>query len=284
MRTIILSLVLFPIMTNGQTRLHATLFGGFANYYGDLQNKPITLDQSNGAIGAGLKYDLTDHLAVRTGFVYGKISADDKRNKTSLQFRNLNFQSKIFEWNVLAEYTLFDLAERKLSPYAFAGLGLFHFNPYTYDSLGNKFFLRPLSTEGQGLAQYPDRKPYHLTQFSIPLGVGIKFRVTDNVILAYELGLRKTFTDYLDDVSKTYVDQSALLNAKGAKAVELAYRGGELKNGDPVYPADGTKRGGEKFKDWYYFSGVSLSIGLNTSNNFLSHRVKSSVNCPVKVQ
>jgi hypothetical protein len=283
MRPLCLLLFLFPLVSPGQTRLHADLFTGFANYYGDLQDKPLTLDQSSLAIGAGLKYELTDHIAIQSGFVYGKIGADDKRNKPSLQFRNLNFQSKIIEWNIMGEYTLFDLSTRQLSPYLFGGIALFHFNPYTYDSLGNKYFLKPLSTEGEGLAQYPDRKPYHLTQFSIPMGVGIKFRVTNNVVLAYQFGLRKTFTDYLDDISKTYVDQTNLLNAKGAKAVELAYRAGELKNGDPNYPPDGSIRGGAKYKDWYYFSGVTLTIAIHSRNNLFNRPGKSSLECPPKV-
>jgi opacity protein-like surface antigen len=283
MRPLSLLLLLCPLFTSAQTRLHATLFGGFANYYGDLQNKPITLDQSSLALGAGLKYELTDHLAVRTGFMYGKIGADDQKNKPSLQFRNLNFQSKVFEWNLLGEYTLFNLYDKKLSPYVFGGIAIFHFNPYTYDSLGTKYFLQPLSTEGQGLAAYPDRKPYKLTQFSIPLGIGVKYRVNRDIVLGYEFGLRKTFFDYLDDISKTYVDQATLLNAKGSKAVELAYRAGELKDGDPNYPLDGTIRGGAKYKDWYYFSGVTLSIGINTANKIFSRPGKSSLECPVKV-
>jgi len=281
MRLLSLLLFLFPLLSSAQTRLHGTLFGGFANYYGDLQNKPITLDQSSLAIGAGLKYDLTEHIAIRSGFMYGRIGADDKRNKSSLQFRNLNFQSKVFEWNVLAEYSLFDLNERNISPYVFGGIAIFHFNPYTFDSLGNKHFLQPLSTEGQGLPQYPDRDPYKLTQFSIPLGIGIKYRVTDRVVLGYEFGLRKTFFDYLDDVSTTYVDQTTLLNAKGPKAVELAYRGGELHGGDPNYPVDGTTRGGSEFKDWYYFSGFTLTIDINTNKRLFNRKGNGSVDCPV---
>ena len=281
MRFLSLLLFVFPLFASAQTKLHGTLFGGFANYYGDLQNKPITLDQSSLAIGAGLKYDLTEHIAIRSGFMYGRIGADDKRNKASLQFRNLNFQSKVFEWNVLAEYTLFDMNQKQISPYVFGGLAIFHFNPYTFDSLGNKHFLQPLSTEGQGLAQYPDRKPYKLTQFSIPMGVGVKYRVTDRVVLGYEFGLRKTFFDHLDDISTTYVDQTALLNAKGPKAVELAYRAGELHGGDPTYPADGAIRGGSEFKDWYYFSGVTLTIGINTKNKLFNRKGNGSVNCPV---
>lgn len=281
MRLLLLLLVsVLPFTMNGQ-RLHAAIFGGFANYYGDLQNKPFTLDQAKGVFGVGAKYDITNKIAVRSGIMFGKIAAMDAKNKAALQFRNLSFQSRIIEFNVLGEYTLFDMQERQLSPYVFGGIAMFHFNPYTYDTLGNKHYLKPLSTEGQGLSQYPDRKPYKLTQFAIPFGAGVKFRVTDNVVLAYEFGLRKTFTDYLDDVSKTYVSDVALALARGQTAVDLAYRGDELKTGSQIYPAEGDVRGGEEFKDWYYFSGVSVAIGINTNGKGLfSGSGKGRLGCP----
>lgn len=260
-RTLFLVLLL-PVLASAQNRLHLTLSGGFSNYYGDLQSKPLTLDQAHGALGVGVKYDITGHFSVRGGFFYGKISADDKRNKPSLQARNLNFHSRVIEGSVVAEYALFDLQNKKFTPYAFAGVALFRFNPYTFDSTGAKFHLQPLGTEGQGLAQYPDRKFYNLTQFAIPFGAGIRLQVSEKVTLAYEFSLRKTFTDYLDDVSTTYVDATTLNIARGPKAVELSYRGGELKDGDPVYPADGTVRGGPDAKDWYYFSGITATIGI----------------------
>ena len=94
--------------------------------------------------------------------------------------------------------------------------------------------------------------------------------------------MRKTFTDYLDDVSSTYVDKAVLAAAKGATAAEMAYRGGELKNG-PAYPADGTIRGGSKFKDWYYFSGVTISIGIGKRKGF--HGTDNGrTDCPKPVQ
>lgn len=266
MRKLLAWCLLLPLTGLSQQRFHITVFGGFANYQGDLQSKYFTLNQSNLGVGLGVKYDLTPNFALRAGLNYGTIEADDKQNEPKLQPRNLSFRSRIVEGNLLLEYTLFDLTEKKLSPYAFAGVALFHFNPYANDTLGNKIYLKPLSTEGQGLAQYPDRKPYKLTQFAIPFGAGVKFRISDNTVLGYEIGLRKTFTDYLDDVSTRYVDPFALSTARGLKAVEMSYRGGELKDGDPNYPAEGSLRGGSKYKDWYYFTGLTLTIGLNTGN------------------
>lgn len=261
MRKLFLLGLLIPTLSNAQ-KLNLELFGGFSNYQGDLQEKRFTTDQAKAAFGVGLRYNLTDHFSLRSHFTYAQLSAADNKNKNfALQQRNLSFESKITEGNLLVDYNFLSLDNYKFTPYIFAGIALFHFNPYTHDTSGNKVFLKPLSTEGQGLSQYPDRKEYRLTQFSIPFGGGIRWRVNDNVVLGYEIGLRRTSTDYLDDVSKTYVDEATLLAAKGPKAVEMAFRSGELKNG-AVYPGDGTVRGSSKFNDWYYVSGITVSIGL----------------------
>lgn len=277
MRKILLLLLLAPVVTSAQNRLHLTLSGGLSNYYGDLQDKPLTANQARASFGAGLKYDLTGHFAVRGGLFYARLSADDKNNKPSLRARNLNFHSKVLEASVLGEYSLFDLQYRRFTPYAFAGVAVFRFNPYTFDTTGAKHFLQPLGTEGQGLAEYPDRKIYKLTQFAIPFGAGLRLRVSEKVTLAYEFNLRKTFTDHLDDVSTTYVDPAILAAARGPKAVELSYRGGELKDGITDYPAEGAIRGGSEYKDWYYFSGLTVTIGIG---NALLGGGRGKISCP----
>lgn len=142
-------------------------------------------------------------------------------------------------------------------PYIFAGIGLFHFDPYTYDSDNKKTFLRPLSTEGQGLAAYPQKKTYSLTQFCMPFGAGWKVNFHERWDIIYEIGYRVLFTDYLDDVSTTYIDPQELLAAKGPKAVELAYRAKP-----PFSQGEGDQRGNPGVKDWYFFSGVKLLIRL----------------------
>ena len=101
-------------------------------------------------------------------------------------------------------------------------------------------------------------KDYKLTQFSIPLGFGAEYSLNEDMRVGIEFGYRKTFTDYIDDVSTVYVDQTSLLNARGQKAVDLAYRGYEVKAGP--YPAAGTSRGNPKNKDGYYYVAITYTI------------------------
>jgi hypothetical protein len=279
MKLTYLSLLAFLISigTNAQ-KLQANIFAGTSNYQGDLQDKRLTFNQAHFALGVGLSYELTEKLLLNGGITFGKVSADDKNNEKNI-LRNLNFSSRLTEEHLTAEYYFRNLYDYSVSPYIFAGLAVYHFNPYTKDSVGNKYFLKPLSTEGEGFL--PGKKNYNLTQLAIPFGGGVKFVLNENVRLGIEIGMRKLFTDYLDDVSTNYVDQNLLLQARGSKAVELAYRGGELKNG-AVYPAGGSKRGGAKVKDWYYFTGLTASFRLGSGGGGTG-RFKSKTGCPARV-
>jgi len=280
MKKLFLAALLLPLFSQAQWNVN--LFGGFSNYNGDLQSQVYTTQQAFLSFGAGIQYDLNPHFSLLSNLTYGKVGASDSyAHQADLRARNLSFQTAIGEWNVLVEYNLFDLRSHKITPYVFAGAAVYHFNPYAYDTTGKKVYLRPLSTEGEGLAQYPDRKEYALTQMAIPFGGGIKFRITDRVTLAYEIGIRKLFTDHLDDVSNSYISESVLLAAKGPEAVEMAYRGNELKDG-PAYPAAGTPRGGPHHNDWYYMSGLRVTIALN-DGSAAYRRHKGILDCPGKV-
>ncbi|MCW3112517.1 MAG: hypothetical protein JWR18_913 [Segetibacter sp.] len=262
-------------------RVHFT--GGFANYNGDLQQKRVTLQQAKGAIGAGVTFNLSDRLSVRSDYTFANVSADDKRNKnSSLAARNLNFNTRLYELTLLGEYDILDLNQHKISPYVFGGVGLFHYDPYTTGAAGEKVYLSYLSTEGQGFLS--GKKNYKKTDFNIPLGAGVKYALSDEIRIGFELGLRVLRTDYLDDVSSYYVNQNTLRAARGQTAVDFAFRGDELKNNPAPYPSGGTTRGNNKVNDFYYFGLFRIDFRLNWFDNGGSGPGgRGSVNCPVKL-
>lgn len=274
---------LFIVVSTHAQRLHLGIFGGLAAYNGDLTDKIFPKKETNGVIGITANYELNDQFMFRSGFNYSIVGGADRFSSDSvLRARNLSFETKLFEFNLIGEFYLFNLYERNYSPYFFAGLAIYHFDPYAYDVNKQKVFLRPLSTEGEGIAGYPDRKAYSLTQPAIPFGGGIKFSVSNNLRIGVELGLRKLFTDYFDDVSKSYIDQTDLLNAKGQLAVDMAYRGDEV-NGS-AYPSKGAQRGGEKKMDWYYFAGIHLTYRLSSRGYGGFSKKEIRMGCPSILQ
>jgi hypothetical protein len=266
MRKLIILVSLTTLYINVAAQWQVGFFGGVTNYQGDLVDKFYVSRFTRPALGVTANYEFSERLIGRAGFTYGKVSGDDQFNNTKdyLKLRNLSFESSILEFSLLAEYNVFNLSNIRWTPYVFGGLAIYRFNPYTYDSQNNKVFLKPLSTEGQGIDGH-NAKPYSLTQLALPLGGGIKYAINDRVTLGLEAGVRKLFTDYLDDVSTNYADAAALLAAKGQQAVDLAYRGDEVAGGDPNYPTKGSQRGGAEEKDWYYFTGLHITFRLPSS-------------------
>ena len=261
-------------------RLH--IMSGFSNYSGDIRQQRFTLHKAGSVITAGGALNITDRFALRSDYLFTRLGADDRYNKADLRIRNLNFKTMIKELTLMGEYDFANLNERRMTPYIFAGIGVFHFSPYTLDSTANKVWLAGLSTEGQDLPEYPGRKAYKKTQLNIPLGVGIKYALLDDVHMGFEVGIRKLFTDYLDDLSTTYIDRNILFNRKGAQAVEFAFRGDELK--PPLeYPKPGSLRGNSKRNDYYYYGQVRVSFRISWFDNVESRTNKSSrkgLGCP----
>ncbi|MEP6628757.1 MAG: DUF6089 family protein [Ginsengibacter sp.] len=255
MKKIFIAFCLLPIIASAQN-FHFAGRLGLANYHGDLKEKSVSLSQAKLMGSLGVQYDLSEHFTARTYLTLASLRADDKKGTAAMQQRNLNFSSKILDWELTGQYSFFDLNDKWWTPYVFAGVGIYHFNPYTKDTSGKKYYLQPLSTEGEGFT--PGIKNYKLTQFSIPIGLGAMYSLNEDMRIGIEFGYRKIFTDHLDDVSNAYVDEASLQSARGAKAVELAYRGNEIHSG--AYPATGTIRGNPANKDGYYYVAVTYTV------------------------
>lgn len=204
-----------------------------------------------------LRQPLSNKFSIRAGVGIGSLAAADFHNRDYLKPRNLSFRTDIQEVSLALDWNLLDLTTYRMTPFAYMGGVYFHFNPFTIDESGQKVYLQPLSTEGQGLPDYPDRKVYSLYQPAVAFGGGIRYAVSNDLIFTIEHGQRKSFIDYIDDVSKDFVDKDKLLAAKGPKAVELAFRGDELDHNLP-YPNAGDQRGTPTEMDWYYYIGITI--------------------------
>lgn len=241
-----------------QRHFYMGAFGGLTAYKGDLGSATLPFKSPRAVVGAGMAVELNHRMIIRAELNYGKVSGSDKlsvKNKA----RNLDFTSKITEAGLAFEYILFDLYDYKVSPYFFAGISTFKFSPYTRDANGNIIFLAELNTEGQGF--YKGRKEYKQQCIAIPFGGGFQWALSPRTRVLLEAGIRKTNTDYLDDVSTTYAPMDLLQQNKGSVAVKMAFRGNEI-DANAHYPAEGTKRGNPDNNDWYVFTGVHFRISL----------------------
>jgi hypothetical protein len=222
--------------------------------------------------------------------------SDDIINTTGIdelwrKQRNLDFKTTVIEGYLAVEIFPTMMLRRdkeyepKLRPYGLVGVGVFHFNPkgFITDASGDKswHYLQPLKLEGQGMTEYPESKPYKLTQFNIPLGAGLKYYASERINLSTEVLYRKTFTDYIDDVSRNYIDPNNYNKYLSATDAALAYKLsdksiGIIYPGMTRYPA-GTQRGDPKDGDTYFSVVLKLGIRLGPINQ---SNVLRQTRCP----
>ena len=231
-------------------------FVGGANYTGDLAGN-LVLGETNLSFGALGRYNFNEYYSWRFGINYAKISGGDY-NFDAYKYRNLSFFSHLWELDNRIEfnYRRFGTSSlaKKSSGFVFTGLNFFYFNPKTSYN-GTVLALQPLGTEGQTLE---GGKKYKRVGIAIPIGIGYKVSLSPNWVLGFEVSARKTFTDYLDDVSKTYPNFEQLQAKSGSTAVGVSNRT------DEVYPytaqvREGDFRGDPRVKDWYFQAGISLT-------------------------
>ncbi len=271
-------LIMLSLQTNAQRMFFTTFFGASA-YKGDLQPNTLNLFQAKSVGGLGFDYEITDRIFAKLEFNVARVNGDDKYNPRN-RARNLRFKSDIYEISLMGEYNLFDLYDYQVTPFFFAGIAYFKFSPFVDLSNGARAYLREYSTEGQGF--YQGRTLYQVAEWSIPYGFGLQWAITKNIRMAASIGIRKTNTDYIDDVSTTYVDKDLLLLNRSQTAVNLAYKGDLLPYGAP-YPTAGTERGNPNDDDLYYFSGVSFRFRIDAKGRKRKTEtglMKARVTCP----
>ena len=204
------------------------------------------------------RHNLNGHYSFRFFGNYTEIKGYDSYSNNDFEKnRNLSFKSMIIEAGAQLEFNFYEFAlvkdaRRIITPFVFGGINYFYFNPQANNGSG-WVDLQPLGTEGQGTSKYGDRKKYIRHQIAVPVGLGLKFKIK-RFAFTTEWGIRKTFTDYIDDISTTYVDPSVL----GGQAAQLANR-----SQVPSNKIIDKQRGDASNKDWYVFTGLTISFNIN---------------------
>ncbi len=263
----LLGTLLFTSEIRAQKNLELGAFLGCSFYLGELNPNGFFNQFTRVAGGLALRYNINNRLAVRGNAFFGTVTADDSQSPSASQReRNLDFKSPIDEFSVQAEFNFleYELGNPKhpFTPFIFAGFGIFKMDPQGLD--GNQWVeLQPLRTEGQGTSAN-SAHPYHLLQPCIPFGAGIKTNFSKTICITIEWGMRKTFTGYIDDVSKTYVSPTVLAAADGVSGPLAVVMADKSTNPDKASDV-GEERGDGK-KDWYSFAGIILSFRIHSTH------------------
>jgi hypothetical protein len=279
---------------------------GGADQIGTHYIRDINFSMTRPAFTFGGRYFILKRLAVQSALSYAWIRADDRLTTEPFRHnRNMQVLTPLAEWQCRIEYTV--LTEKQGHRYniknvrgiignhvivdIFGGGALFFFYPMGRDSrpggTGKYYGLHSVGTEGENTTSlYPTKHPYNLFSFSIPLGIQLKWVINRKWSVSWELGMRQTFTDYIDDVSKAYVDPSLVAQYNKNKNVDAALASyfadpslGRANNIDPNAPGhpvpnknttlNGQQRGNNRNYDTYFLSFFTLNYKVRTGRNGL---------------
>ncbi len=262
-KTFVLLVFLISAVTSiAQVREYG-FWGGMSHSFGDINYNMNSVQFAKPAAGLFYRHNKDSRIAYYFGIAYGSTAGEDAIAADTFRLtRNLSFKTNLFEASTRIELNFLELnrlrREDWFSPFLFIGVGALYFNPKAYYD-GSWIELQPLGTEGQQFAELTGNDPYHRLQVIIPVGGGFKFAIGKNLTIGLEASWNKLFTDYLDDVSNTYVDPAILASgAEGETVVALADRSVELLDVQPL-GVNGKQRGDPNHDDSYMHAGLFIS-------------------------
>jgi Domain of unknown function (DUF6089) len=239
--------------------------GGVAHYFGDLNNR-AALNRPKIALGAFFRKQFGNYIGFRISGNYAQLGYSDKYSKNEFQQRrNLSFNTNIFEIAGRGDFNFFQYnptdPAHSFTPYATVGIGIFSYDPYAFYN-GQKYYLRPLNTEGETF--YKGRKSYGSMAVCFPIGFGVKYALSDKISISCEAAYRFTTTDYIDDVSTTYIGIDKFPSPNGGKSIAGILQDRSFETGSEPIGIEGRQRGFSKQKDSYAILEVGLSFNITS--------------------
>ena len=272
MRQLLVTLIFcFPLSLMAQNSIvQEGEFGvgiGAAHYFGDL-NTRARLNRPKPAAGIFFRKNFGNYVAMRVSGNFAQLGYSDVYNTQNeyMRRRNLSFNTNIWELGLQGDFNFYRFMpgepEFRFTPYVTFGVSIFNYDPYAYLN-GQKYFLRPLGTEGQSIDSL-HRKPYSSMAVGFPFGVGFKYSINDRINLGFEVVYRFTNTDYIDDVSTTYVDPSLFpLNPDGSLSTAYLLSDRSYETGDRI-GIKGRERGNSQNKDAFVTAMFYISFNLQS--------------------
>ena len=240
---------------------------GAAHYFGDL-NTRARLNRPKPAAGIFFRKNFGNYVDMRVSGNFAQLGYSDIYNTHNeyMRRRNLSFNTNIWELGLQGDFNFYRFMpgepEFRFTPYITFGVSIFNYDPYAYLN-GQKYFLRPLGTEGQAIDSL-HRKPYSSMAVGFPLGVGFKYSINERINLGFEVVYRFTNTDYIDDVSTTYVDPSLFpLNPDGTLSTAYLLSDRSYETGDRI-GIKGRERGNSQNKDAFVTAMFYISFNLQS--------------------
>lgn len=237
---------------------------GLAHYFGDLNNR-ARINRPKMDLGGFVRKQFGNYTSVRLSAHFAKLGYSDIYSKNEYdQRRNLSFNTNIFEIALQGDFNFFKFIPtdpaHSFTPYATLGVGFFSYDPYAFYQ-NRKVYLRPLHTEGETF--YKGRKEYGSMALCFPLGFGVKYAINDNINISFEVAHRFTTTDYIDDVSTTYIGADKFPSTAGGKSIAGIMQDRSFEVGPPI-GIEGRQRGFSKQKDQYAIAEFGISFNITS--------------------
>lgn len=239
---------------------------GLAHYFGDL-NPNSAINRPKTAAGIFFRKQVSNYIGVRLSGDYAMLGYSDIYSSNPVQnTRNLSFNTNVWELALAMDFNFFEFHPGfegyNFTPYIGLGVGVFSFDPYAYLG-GEKYYLRPLGTEGQGSSLYPNLQPYSPIAISIPFTFGMKYALNERTNIFGEFSYRFTTTDYLDDVSGNYAPDAFPPLPDGSPSPAFLLQDRSYETGTSI-GVKGKQRGNSLQKDAFATIKIGVSFNLQS--------------------
>jgi hypothetical protein len=219
------------IMSNAQS-LEAGLFVGGAIYNGDIDLQPKNLlPQARMVTGIFGRLPINSSFRIKAQLSHGQLYGDEKKYPSKDEYRTkrgFSFKTQLTEINTVLEWHFLKMDKSFYLEDEDPAISL-----YIFAGAGLTFF-NPKTDYNEPNPVIDDilvdkNAQYRKSTPIIPIGMGAKMRVGESIMIGLEGGLRKTNTDYLDGISRLVA---------------------------------------ANYKDYYFFSGVTLSYEFNGGSGY----------------